>query len=265
MNTIDNIIIPFDLSETSDYALKFALSLLTENYKPNITAIHSCNKTEESETIKKLEKNISIIKEEYPYARDLEVKLISRPDPLIDSIITTKAKEKADLIIMGTKCRDHKDNVKFSNTSELVLEADCPVLVVPETIAENGINKIALMIGKENIDDPKALMTLLILARKFKAKVYALTIVGKDGNYGYAKEDENNENTLQYYLENFYSQHVFRESDDLEQGIFDFVKDNEIDMIAILPSTHAKKHSPSEGKLTRVLSLFTKVPLLTLD
>ena len=52
---------------------------------------------------------------------------------------------------------------------------------------------------------------------------------------------------------------------DIEKGIFDYVREKNIDMLAILPRNHAKKSKPSEGRLTRLLTLHTEVPLLTID
>ncbi|KAA1246394.1 universal stress protein [Aquimarina sp. RZ0] len=265
MNTIEKILIPFDLSTTSEYALRFALSLFSIDYKPDIVIIHSYNSSNRDKIVIQLESKIEKIKSEFQYAKASTIELVIKPDFLIDTILVEQQEREADLIIMGTKGCDIDDESIFSNTSELVLEADCPVLVIPETILKDGIHKIALVLGKEEIDDPSVLMTLLILARHFKAKVYVLTIVNKDDSYGYTAADQKNENTVEYYLENFYSQHVFRESDDVEQGIFDFVANNKIDMVTILPYNHAKRHEPSEGRLTKLLALHTQVPLLTLD
>ena len=265
MNAINKILIPFDLTPTSDYALRFTLGLFTNDYKPEVVALHSCNDMDHTSILEKLNKKIESLKSTFPYAKNCTIEVLIRPDFLIETILKEQKKQEVDLIIMGTKGSLPEDDTLFSYTSELVLEADCPVLVIPEVVLEDGIQKIALVLGKEEIDDPSVLMTLLLLARHFSAKVYVLTIVDADGTSGYSKADEKNENTVSYYLENFYSRHVFRESDDVEQGIFDFIKENEIDMVTILPANHAKKNNPSEGRLTKLLTLHTEIPLLALD
>ncbi len=265
MNTINKILVPIDLSSTSDHALRFTFGLFTNDYRPEIVAIHSCNVADTTTIQEKLETKIAEIKADFPCAKNNSVSIKMSSDVLIDTILKEQKGQQVDLIIMGTKGCDPKDDSVFSYTSELVVEADCPVLVVPETGIEKGVRKIALVLGKEEIDDPSVLLTLLLLARHFKAKVYVLTIVRGNGTYGYSEVDEKNENTVSYYLENFYSRHVFRESNDIEQGIFDFVEENGIDMVTILPANHAKKLTPSEGRLTKLLTLHTQIPLLALD
>ena len=70
---------------------------------------------------------------------------------------------------------------------------------------------------------------------------------------------------LEYYFETLDYQYAFPQSTDIEKGIFDYVKKNNIDMLAILPRNHAKKIKPSEGRLTELLTLHTELPLLTID
>ena len=79
------------------------------------------------------------------------------------------------------------------------------------------------------------------------------------------KTENKNDSILEYYLETLHYHHVFPKNTDIEKGIFEYVKEKNIDMLAILPRNHAKKSKPSEGRLTRLLTLHTEVPLLTID
>ncbi len=265
MNDIKKILVPFDVSAASEQALKFALGFITKDDAPEIVIVHSSNAIEDNTLVTTLKEKISVIKDEFPYVSKSKVELVLRHEVLIDTIINEQKEYGVDLVIMGTKGSIAKDECHITNTAELVLEANCPVLVVPEQTKGFEVHKIALVLGKEEIDDPSVLSVLLEVARRFKAQVHVLTIVNEDGTYGYSVADEKNENTIAYYLEKFYSHHTFRENQDVEQGIFDYVRDQKIDMVAILPSNHAKQQQPSEGRLTKLLTLHTKVPLLTLD
>jgi hypothetical protein len=120
-------------------------------------------------------------------------------------------------------------------------------------------------LGKEKIEDTEALQTLLDLARKFNAKVHVLTIENKPGSYGYSNIDVENESTLGYYLENFYVDHTFIRNPDLVEGIFSYVSKKDIDVITILPRNHIKEGEASEGQLTQMLTLHSKVPILAID
>lgn len=265
MNDIKKIMVPFDLSFVSEQALRFALGFITKDDTADIIAIHSASQSDDEVLAKGLEKKISDIKQAFPYARKSGVRLMLRTEPLIDTLLSAQKEHDIDLIIMGTKGSEQDEESSVTNTSRLVLQADCPVLVVPDETNKFKIEKIALVLGEEEIDDPPVLGTLLEITRRFNAQVHVLTICDEDDTYGYSATDEKNENTITYYLEKFYSHHIFQENTDVEQGILDFVKDKKIDMIAILPSNHAKKNAPSQGRLTKLLTLHTQVPLLTLD
>jgi hypothetical protein len=91
-----------------------------------------------------------------------------------------------------------------------------------------------------------------------------LTIENKPGTYGYSSGEERNESLLKYYLEDFYAHHVFIENSDVTSGICDYVQEKEIDLISILPRNHVQNGTPSEGRLTRLLTLKTNTPLLTI-
>tara|TARA_R110002111_G_C5927218_1_gene366480 strand:+ start:79 stop:876 length:798 start_codon:yes stop_codon:yes gene_type:complete len=265
MNTINKILVPFDLSPASERALQYALHFITQNDTPEIITLYASSTSDDDVLKEVLQEKISDIKKPFPYASKFNIELVIRRELLVDSMLKEQKENDIDLIIMGTKGSAEDEESTFTNTSRLVLEADCPVLVVPEKVGEFQVGKIALVLGKDEIDDPTALGTLLEIARRFDAQVHVLTICNEDGTYGYSVTDEKNENTISYYLEKFYSHHMFMENTDVTDGIFDYVNKKEIDMIAILPSNHSKKNRPSEGRLTKFLTLRSQIPLLTLD
>jgi hypothetical protein len=164
---------------------------------------------------------------------------------------------------MGTSGATSTDN--HTHTSELVAQANCPVLVVPEEPREFRVKNIALVLGRDEIDATEDLGVLLDVARRFNARVHVLTIENEPGTYGYSKSEEKNERLLDYYLESFYADHIYIENKDVFAGISQYVAEKEIDMIAILPRNHSKKGQPSEGKLTEVLTLKSSTPVLAID
>ncbi len=76
---------------------------------------------------------------------------------------------------------------------------------------------------------------------------------------------ETNEESLEYYLEHFYAEHNFEKNQDIEKGILEYIEEKDIDLLTILPRNHAQKTLPSEGRLTKLLTLHSSVPVLTLD
>ena len=156
----------------------------------------------------------------------------------------------------------------ITHTSRLVLEAEGPVLAVPFGTEVRTPQRIALVLGKEEIENTAVLELLLDISRLFNAEVHVLTIYEGsvyDEKMTGSRSSEKNEDTLEYYLEHFYVEHVFTKNQDVEKGILDYVEEKEIDLLAILPRNHAEKTRPSEGRLTKLLTLHSKVPVLALD
>lgn len=259
MDKISKILVPFNFSRTSRKALDYAVDFMKDNKEMGlilayITQDHNTDMLSKAfdATVKK-------------YDLKNRVEWLAMSGSLTESLIDIQKKEAIDLVIMGTFRSNFEENSSDSNTSELVLAADCPVLVVPYNQKEFRIKHIALVLGKEKIDNTETLNILLDVARRFNAKVHVVTIENKSESYGYSKTDAENENTLAYYLESFYEDHTFIRNPDVVEGIFSYVSKKSIDMIAILPRNHAKKSQPSKGQLTQSLTLRSEVPILAID
>ncbi|WP_324028139.1 universal stress protein [Maribacter sp. BPC-D8] len=261
MDKIKTIMIPFDFTKASRNALEYAVKFVGRLDHIKIVLAYvsgNCNLQLSPENFENLEKK---------YAGLLQNKLEweIQEGKLVDTLLEIKKKDKIDLIIMGTAGDDKLGDNQHTNTAKLVLACNCPVLVVPKSYSEYNLVNIALVIGKEEIDDTKRLVTLLMIARKFNAKVHVLTVENEPVLYGYSKEEEKNESAIEYYLETFYQERAFIKNDDILDGINTYGIKNEIDLVTILPRNHAESGKPSEAELTQRLILNSKIPLLILE
>ena len=258
MKKPQKILVPFDFSKASKNALQYAIDYvgLDDNLKIVLAYISNHDNHD------LLEEAFGSIKSKYGSNLKQEIEWLSFSGTLSNAILYIQKEENISLIIMGTSAEKDEDE---SNTSHLVLKADCPVLVVPKTYGEFRMKNVALVLGTNEIEDNKTLATLLDVVRRFNAKVHVITIKNKPKEYGYSEVDEKNESKIQYYLENFYSEHTFIENPDILEGIMDYGKHHDIDAIAILPRNHSTKSAPSEGQLTEILTLKSEIPVLAID
>ncbi len=261
MDKISTILVPYDFSLTSEIALNYAVSFIGKNRSMKLVLGHITENTNAPEITEKF----NVIAKKYNTHLKFPLELVSKSGTLPEAILDIQKTKKLDLIIMGTSGSHGNKERTTTKTAELVLQASCPVIAIPQDTNDFKLKNIALVLGTDEIDDKKALGVLLDVARKFNAKVHVLTIENKPGTYGYSEADEKNENLLEYYLESFYSHRVFIENNDLVEGIFSYVSEKEIDMIAILPRNHTKNISPSKGKLTHALTLQSEAPILAID
>lgn len=261
MNRISTLLIPFDFSVASETALNYGVQFAGTDENLEILLVHVLNDIDSSYP----REQFSALQEKYSKNLKKPLKWINVTGSLVESLLRIQENQKIDMVIMGTSEAQDNEIKLISNTSNFVAQVDCPVLVVPEDLEEFRIKNIALVLGKEEIDDREALKTLLEVSQKFNAQVHVLTIENTSELYGYSKADRTNENLLEYYLENFYSEHTFIENSDVVKGILSHAKKKDMDLIAILPRNHAKRSNPSEGRLTEMLTLKSKIPILAID
>ena len=259
MNNIKKILVPFDFSGSSQSSLNYVKELLKKSKDAEVMLLHVCSAKESDDDIEK--KKIKMTEEVRQLSNDLPFCTFQiKVGDLIETILQVQRESNMDLIVMGTEGETEGSNE--TRTSELVLQADCPVLVIPESVKEFSLKNIALALGEQVIDNSGGLFALHDLARTFDANVHVLT-VNRNGVNPVVKPE--NQEVLEYYLESLLYFHAFPENTDIELGISDYIKQNDVDMLAILPRNHAKSTKPSEGKLTKVLTMHATVPLLTID
>lgn len=261
MKKIRTILIPFNFSRTAIRALEYAVDYVGDDENVKIILAYVSG----DQNLEKLRADFKTKEEECQALLKNKIEWVSASGPLTETLLDIQKTMDIDLILMGTFSTMGVMDDESSNTSKLVLEAGCPVLVVPYGLEKFRLKNIALVLGKEEIENTKVLDTLLYVARKFNAKVHVLTIANKPETYGYSEIDEKNENALQYYLENFYAQHIFIKNSDILEGIFSYTSDKNIDMIAILPRNHTAGGKASEGQLTQKLTLYSEIPVLAID
>jgi len=258
MKKLFKILVPFDFSDTANNALNYVKNFVADDLNTEIILVY-VNEIDDEQAEKKLE----AIREEFQAHSRNTIRAIVKKGLLQSALIEVEKAEKIDLIFMGTSLVNNKK--LNTNTSSFVLVVDCPIIVIPKDYENFKIKKIALVIGEDLIHDSKLLGVLLQVARRFKARVHVLTVKQGEADYGYTIVDEKNENTIMYYLEDFYSHHLFVDGPDIPTSIFKYAEEKDIDLISILPRNHAKGKVSSEGALTKSLSEVSKTPLLVID
>lgn len=256
MSTIKKILVPTDFSETAGAALQYVANLTRDFPDKEVTFVHVTQ-----------EKNVAIpdkleeVVEQFKVLSKARCQGTVLEGELIESVLTYQKNFEQDLIVMGTKGREGEEPVSYG--AEMVLRSDCPVLLVPEAAKIDSLQHIALALDKNSIDDSVSLNVLHGLAREKDSAIHVLTI--ENGQQGEPVKFETHEAVLEYYFESLDYQYALPENADIEEGINDYIEKNNIDLLAIIPRNHDRKAAPSEGRLTRLLTLHAKVPVLAID
>ena len=260
-----NLLIPFDFSDVSMNALDYAEKFAARFEKASINLLYISKTKLEKDKENELKNKFEALLEKHQKPNAPVISYNFGVGNFSDAIVAAHSALDIDLVFMGTSGAESESESPVTRTSRLVLEADLPVLVIPEKHKFFRLEKILLALGEDVMHDTSTLNLLLDVSSRFKAEVDVLTVSRNPEDAGYSEADETNERTLQYYLEMFYSHHSFAENEDILQGIDDYIKKHQVDLLAIMPKTHAKASSASKGKLTMEVTLKSEIPVLVLD
>lgn len=261
MNLINKILVPMDFSDSSMNAFQYALNLVDSDNSIQLILLHVIDQDDNPVEMMEAMNQFDTLKSHVPqFVNHLEI--IVKHGSMIETIVETANEIKPKLVLMGTKGKSNSLLHAESNTSMLVQKLDRSVLVVPQSCENYDIHDIAVAIDKE-LDNPTDLALVHDLARWFDAKVHVLTI--NNNQVEAATMSGQVESTLEYYLDTLDYTYELANDTDIVHGIQQYIDEHQVNMLAILPKTHAKSSEPSGGKLTRVLTLQSKVPLLIVD
>ena len=264
MNAITRILIPFGFSKSSERAIEYAVDFTQNGQPTEIVLVYVASAAISSVEKQEIEDKFSEIKNKYDSrSSDVVMSHHIETGDFVKNILELKASQQAEIIMMGTHGSQEVSHEVDTNASKLVEEADCPILVIPEKYEGFRIENITLAIDDSEIEDPESLSTLLVIARRYDAKIHVLTIYDEDDK-GYLNENKN-ESILKYYFERYYARDSFVVSSDIAQSIIDYDKRQAIDLLAIIPKNHNKNNKPSQGRLTKFLTKQTAIPVLIID
>lgn len=258
MNIVNNILVPVDFSDSATGAIKYVVGMAAFDTKLECILYHVL---EDAEKRSEVEQNLMSIKESLFDGKGIKCWVVVRNGDFLEKLIEDQIELKVDLIVMGTT--GHANNRDETHAAELLQGADCPALIIPEGFDQFRLKKIALALDENEFDNSFDLQVFHDFAKWYNAKVHLIK-VDKTGQGGGVHELKN-EDTVEYYMESLDYLYSFPKNEDIEKGILDYVRENDIDALAIMPRTHAKKTRPSEGRLTKVLAKHSTVPLLVLD
>lgn len=271
------ILYPTDFSQTAENAFIFALQI-ADHLGASIITIHAFDKPDVSninlpESLQDVYDTIDLdafenYEDEVPILRDLAtdngyyhvpmVHVLEEGAP-VSAILRTANKNKADLIIMGTTGAGKMEKFFFGTVAGKVLEeAHCPVVVVPDTAEFNGIIDHIAVATNFTAEDAKMIEAL----RKFRDIMRChLHVVHVDQDENISSKEKlksfceawSNDKTMSLHCVN---------NKDVTIGLDTFVKENGIDLLALLSHKKNWFEEIFEKNRAKEMSFQNSIPLL---
>ncbi|GMQ28389.1 universal stress protein [Algoriphagus confluentis] len=252
------VLVPFDFSETSNYAFEFAISL-AENYNQlEINLLHVVetpiatgmgtmgggldaipdfeNQVFFMELIETRKKQFKEIEEKHKDSSiNLKTNLVI--GNVYRNIVDVIQEKNPDLVIMGSKGSSGLEEVLIgSNTEKVVRTAPCPVVTVKSSTHVSKMRKVVFASDFRDADDEVA-SRIRRMQTLFDAQFY-FVLVNTPGNFETTRESFARIKTYvqKHKLENIKAE-IYNSLSE-ETGILEFADDIDADMIAM--TTHGR-------------------------
>ena len=252
------VLVPYDFSETANYALDFACELSGNYSGIQITVLHIIempvstglstmgggmdpiadfqNQAYFLEMVESRKKQLKELEEKH---RSSAFKLNSRVavGNVFKSISTAIQEEAIDLVVMGSKGSSGLEEVMIgSNTEKIVRTAHCPVVTVKTETQVSKMKKVVFASDFKDSDDDVA-ARIKRIQTMFDAQFY-FVVVNTPGNFETTKESMSRIRAFvqKHHFENIKAE-VYNSLSE-EAGIIEFADDIDADLIAM--TTHGR-------------------------
>lgn len=181
----------------------------------------------------------------------------------VDEINEIVKEENIDLIVMGVRGAGYLgEKLIGSVTTTLIRKAKRPVLAINDKVVFKNIKKIVLACDYENID-AKSMEPLKELIKIFDSQLYILNVSSEGELISPIKKTVGG-TQLVHSFEGLNHSFDFVENEDITEGINEFVKKNDADLIVMIPRKHTLFENIFQERNTKRMAFHTHIPLLAL-
>jgi nucleotide-binding universal stress UspA family protein len=151
-----------------------------------------------------------------------------------------------------------------SVTTDLINKSNCPVLAIDKEVKYRSIKKIALACDYFDTENKKILEPLKEFARLFNSHVYVINVIGEPEPVHSPTTLVSDLLKLDHSLAGV--EHTFHhlKSDEVVEGINEFVTERKMDMVVMIPRKHTLLRNIFNEPNTKKMAFHSKVPLLAL-
>ena len=183
-------------------------------------------------------------------------------DNFVDGINQACDTRGIDLIIMGTKGASGAEKVLFgSNTARVMQRCSTPVLAIPDGSKFKGLDKIAFTSNFSIRYNSEDLKSLLDISKLYNSSIDILHV----------NEDELTSNQMdnRAYLDSYFSdlthEFVNLQKSDVFKAIQDYIKDNDIKILAMTSRQHSFLERLFNRHLVEAFAFNIDIPFLVME
>lgn len=266
-----NILIPTDFSDNAKKAMQYAVNLFGTDCKYTLangyevphsgaSMLISIADILEKDSIQLLNDSRDELVEAYPGLKgNIEVRsVMGIPSVAVKKIIDT---QDFDLIVMGTKgASGLKEVLIGSVASNILSEVELPVLAVPVDAPIDKPTRIMFAADDQCLSEGKLPKALVELSNMLDAEVDVVNVV-EMGELGHAGNSEDQKHRSSGIFEGVKHSVHFIEAETVNLGILSFIKDNQVDMVAMVTRKQDFFSRLFAKSNTKSMAMHTEIPL----
>ena len=271
------ILVPTDFSETADNALNYAIEI-AKLTNATIILFHAYHAPViaseapvvmpslyeiEKECVNDLEKLQNSIYQKH--GKQITIRYECVCGFAVDEINLFCEKNKIDLIVMGMQGGGYfTEKIIGSITTSLIHNTKCPILAIDEKVKFKSVKKIVLACDYIKIPNNLIFEPLKEFVRLFTSHVHVLNVV-KDLEHAPTLNEAVAGMKIELGLADIDHTFHYAKNDDVVEGINEFVTEQNIDMVVMIPRIHSVLRNLFNEPQTKKMAFHTKVPLLSLS
>ena len=269
---IKKILVPVDFSDCSINALRFAIEA-AQQLKARLHLFHAYHipipvaemtLAMDAKIVEdfqaKAEANYTELKKDIPSLLEVTDSFEIEFAFAIDAIIK-REQQDIDLVIMGTKgATGLREVLMGSLTADVISKSNIPILAIPGDAKSCEIRKIVFATDFNKVDDPSCWDIVEAIVEGFSASLDLLHVNPNLGATSVEKAEEAFH--LDQYLKETEHEFQFVTEKDVEKGINDFVNNNQVDMLILMPQKHNLFGKLFHQSVTKKMAYHTHIPML---
>ena len=192
---------------------------------------------------------------------DIEITLLANYGLLTDDIHRACKDTNADVIIMGISGGGIlTENIIGSDTVIVARESNIPVIIVPAHASFRPMKKLLLVSDFIDIENtvPNLIIKSLLEASKAELHILNVALSSQTSFNRGSEECFTFQDLFEPYVPNFH----FVINNDFIKGINNFAKENEADIVIVVPKKHGFLESLFYKSHTKELAFHCQLPLL---
>ena len=179
-----------------------------------------------------------------------------------DCIAEITENEKIDLIIMATKGARGFGEIWGTTSAKIVKCVNIPVMILPNDSTLVGIKKIRLACDYSEQIDCRKLSFLVEVAESLKYDINVFTLNREEKKL--TRNELKNKEHIENQLQNIQTSFSFFFNSNVEEGVIDYCRNNELGIIAIAPKSYSYVERLFHESLTQNMAFKSPIPLLIL-